>query len=335
MTQNHSEKSGGNTLWLIVIMATAAALLSFAGCVALLPALLLGALTAPLTAAVLRQLTLGKQLLLLLGLSAVSLLLCPSTAIALLYIFVWYGGAFLSVTVAKFTPDLFYIMLYGGFGFLVLTALGMAVVIKEQSGVWDLMSIYTTIENALLTSLDTMETTYKELLGEQFNTLQPLLQTLRNNAEAFVYQILSLFVTLLLGLYLFTIKVGQWISRRLSKPIEVMPLIFYAVPREITFCYLIICVISLFVASDTYIYALDIADTLMSWLFVLAGIGFVEAFTVKKFSLFWRRFLKIALVVGAFISDNFSMGIVFMLLSVAGMFVSMTRRIIIFKGNEK
>lgn len=302
----------------------------------LAPALgiLLGAvILAPLALAVFHDKSLPPALMFGAALSALTLVFAPSPGTALTSIALWFGGAMIIGIFVRRTPDLFPLLMYGGFAFILLVVIGLSAVIKQHYGVFDFFGVFRNIQDVIVTTINEALSLYSEIFKEsEMDLIAPAFEILIEGAEALTYQILWLGITLLGGLYLWTIKIGKTLSRHTEHKVVTMPLMLYGVPREITACYMIITVVSLFVPDD-YIYAFNFFNSAMSYLYVLAGIGFFDALAQGKWkwSLSGRTAFKCLLLGIAFLSDCFGSGILFTILTIVGIYISISR-VIVFKN---
>ena len=288
---------------------------------------------APLSLAVFHNKSLPFSVIFCASLSVLTLVFAPTLGTALTSIALWFGGAMIIRTFARYTPDLFPVLMYGGFTFILLAVIGVAVIIKQYYGVFDFFGVFRNIQDTIVATVNEVLDLYAQMFSEkEMEMFAPAFDILIQGAEALTYQILWLCVTLLGGLYLWTIKMGKKLSRYTEHKLLTMPLMLYGVPREITACYMIITVISLFVSGD-YTYAFNFFNSAMSYLYVLAGIGFFDALAQGKWkwSPLGRTAFKCLLLGVAFVSDCFGSGILFMLLTIVGIYISISR-VIVFKN---
>ncbi|MBQ6947095.1 MAG: hypothetical protein IJN42_03520, partial [Clostridia bacterium] len=133
-----------------------------------------------------------------------------------------------------------------------------------------------------------------------------------------------------------TLQVGKRLCRKAGLPLQVLPLQLLAVPAEITVAYMIVYTVGMFLINTDYGYALVIANVLVGYLFVLAGIGWVDS-KMQKFPAALRTLIKTILLFAAFFRENLVVGIVYNLLMLPGLFISLSRRVIIHrnKGDDQ
>ncbi len=317
----------------------AASLLSMAGGM-VHPALSLLAglfLLPPLMLTVLRQYSTPAALWLWAGTGGICILLAPSTSWGILFAVIWLTSAMILRLITDRTIDLFTTLLYGGSLYLGLILLAGALIVKEHYGVFDFAGVFTSLEQALSTAITKISDLYQKYLPAQdFESLYaPLFEQFKANTEGFVYRIFNLILVLLGGWYLFTLKISQNLCRLYHKKIATAPLILYGVPREIAICYIILYVVSMFV-GDTYYYAFQIAMTLTGFLLIPAGVGMVDAFMYKRPALL-RTTVKTLLLVLSFWGYFFGAGIAHTILMIAGLYVSLSRRVVFrqSKGENK
>lgn len=290
-----------------------------------------------LTLTALRQYSLPSAALLWLGMSCMTVLSAPSIAWGVLLAVAWYAGAMILRVGTDWTLDLFPLLLYGGSLYLLLLVIGVALTVKDSYGVYDFKAVFTAAEEFFRTALESARDLYASVLPKQEyeRIYQPLLESLINETEAMVYQVISFALVLFGGWYFFTLKISQHLCRPLHRRISAAPMILYGVPREIAWCYLLLWGVSLFI-GDTYYYAFNIALTLTGFLLVPAGVGVVDGF-MHKWHPTLRTLLKALMLVLAFLGNYLGSGIIYTVLMVGGLYISLFRRIVFrqMKGDHK
>lgn len=295
-----------------------------AGCV-LLP---------PFALAALRQVPRLHALLAGAGLAALCLLGAPTMGTGALLFMLWYGAAVILDQFIRTGPDLFGTLLYGGSLFGGLSCAAFCWTVRDYYGVWDIRGVFTALENTLLRALEQLEQFYAQLLqGQELEGVLADLELLRSSTEGFAYQWIALALTLICLQYFLTLKAGQFLCRKCPQTVTTLSLWMLSVPREITLAYMILYLVSMFFMTGEYYYAISIAISLLGYLFVLVGIGWVDT-KLHKQSAGLRAFVKLALVLLAVVSENFFFGLSYTLLCVLGIFCSLSRQVIIRrKGN--
>lgn len=288
----------------------------------------------PITLAALQRYPTTHALMIGAGLGIMCFCGAPGIGIGLVLFALWYGGALILRVGTALTPDLFPQLLYGGSLLIGLVTAGVCIALREYYGVWDIRSIFTALENVMLGSLDQMEQMMKlvftgEVLQQQITSLE----LMRQNISAFAYQWISLILCLLILLYLWTLKAGQFLCRRLQQPIRVLSLWMFTVPREITVAYILLFMASLFTYGTDYQYAMTVVVSVSGFLFVLVGIGWLDT-KMQKLAGSARAFIKGLLLVLAVISENVSSGILYSLLMIPGIFISLSRQIIVRRTKD-
>ncbi len=321
-----------------LVIAAASLLSTASGIIHPVVSLLLGLIILPpLALTVLRQYSTPAALWLWAGISGVCIMLAPSAAWGILFAASWLAGAAILRLATDLTIDLFPTLLYGGSLYLGLVLLGVALIVKEHYGVFDFGGIFTAMEQTIASAITKISDLYQKYLPAQdFERLYaPLFEQFIAGTEGFVYRIFNFVLILLGGWYLFTLKISQNLCRLYHKKIATAPIILYGVPREIAVCYIILYIVSVFI-GDTYYYAFQIALTLTGFLFIPAGVGMVDAFMHKRPALL-RTFLKTLMLLVAFWGYFFGAGIVHTVLMIAGLYVSLSRRIVFrqSKGENK
>lgn len=273
-------------------------------------------------------------------LMACAALLCmmgaPSYGWGATLFMLWYGPAILQCILLEFSPDLFDVLLYGGSLYGGLTCGAVCWAIRDHYGVWDIRGAFTAVEQMMLRAVDQMEQLYTQVLpaGEELQTLQAQLDILRQGSEAFVYQWLGMGLTLLGLQYFLSLKAAAEVYRNTDQPIIVSELWSLSVPRSITVVYMLTYLLEMFWVQNDYYFALNIANTLMGYLFVLVGIGWVDC-KMKNQQRPLRIFVKLVLVLLSVISQSM-MGLAYSLLSIIGIFLSFNRQFIIRrKGDDQ
>ncbi len=318
------------TILLGAAVITASATFSLLGTVVnpMLPLLLGLAFLPILMLTVLRQYTMPASLFLWAGISGICILLAPNISWGALYAIVWLSGAMILRVMTDITVDLFALLMYGGSLYLGLIVLGVALVIKDHYGVFDFAAVFAQVENAIVSFITKIGQVYEQFLPAQDyeRLLAPMLQTYIENAEAFVYQILTFGLVLFGGWYFFTLKIAQNFCRLLGQKIAAAPMIFYGVPREIALCYIFLFILSGFI-GDPYYYAFRIAMTLTGFLLIPAGVGLVDTF-MHKWPSALRSLLKTLMLVLSFLGHFFGSGITYTVLMIGGLYISLFRRIV-------
>ncbi len=288
-----------------------------------------GLLLAPVSLAVFRSFPRARALLFGLGLGVMCLVGAPTVGIGLLLFVLWYGAAILSDQMTRSSPELFPALFYGGTlqGFAFCGA--VCVCIKEHYGVWDIRGIFTAMERAVGQAIDLVEKTYATLLTEEsMAQMSAQLDLLRQGIESFVYLCICMVLSAVLLHFFLTLKTGVRLCERVGIPYPVLPLRLLVVPPEITTAYLLVTFISIFFMNSDYFYALLIANVLMGYLFVLVGIGWVDS-KMQKLPVALRNLIKLALLGAAFFRENLFYGIAYQLLQLPGIFISLSRRVIV------
>ncbi len=267
------------------------------------------------------------------ALFAVSTLVGQSAGVLLFALL--FGSALVLAPLTRRTPDLFPILFFGGSLFLALVVLGAALVIKGHYGVFDFRSVYAALEQRILSTVDQIAAAYSSVFGAQADDMMNTLKAMiAQNIDAYVMQIITLMATLLLGLHLWTLKAAQFITRK-SRSIFVIGFQLFTVPRSITGAFMVTYCIGIFTIGTDYQYAFSLANTLMGYLFVLCGIGFIDLLLSAKAPAAARTAVKIILLLAAFISDSFLSGVIYSFLMALGVFVSFTRKLTILKQQRK
>lgn len=246
-----------------------------------------------------------------------------------------FGSALVLAPLTRRTPDLFPILFFGGSLFLALVVLGTALVIKGHYGVFDFRSVYASLEQSILSAVDQIAAAYSSVFGAQADDMMSTMKAMiAQNIDAYVMQIITLTATLLLGLYLWTLKAAQFITRK-SRSIFVIGFQLFTVPRSITGAFMVTYCIGIFTIGTDYQYAFSLANTLMGYLFVLCGIGFIDLLLSAKAPAAARTAVKIILLLAAFISNSFLSGVISSFLMALGVFVSFTRKLTILKQHKE
>ena len=289
----------------------------------------------PVTLAVLHRLPNKRAPIVVCGLLAICLLGAPNLGTGALLFVLWYGAAAVARLFTRRTPDLVSIVLYGGSLFGALFCFAFCWAVRDYYGVWDIRGVFTALENLFLNAADGLEQMCRMIYRDA--QLQEMLETvelLRASTEAMAYKLIAFVLSIVCLQFLLTIKGAGFLTRKDQYPLRTLPLWMFNVPRELVYGYLITYVISFFMLMSDYYYALDVALTLMGYLFVLTGIGVVDGKLIKQTPAL-RNLVKIVLLLAAVLGEGLAGGIIYTLLSLSGIFMSLRRQVIITrKGSD-
>ncbi len=328
------EKKQRSTILYAAVMILAGFALLMAGQRFILLWMVGALLLPPITLAALQRYSLRQALWIGGGLAVMCLCGTESMGIGMVLFALWYGGALILRIGTALTPDLFPQLLYGGSLYLGLIAVGICVALREYHGVWDIRSIFTALENGMLASMDQIEQFWRSFFtGESLQMQLDNLELLRTNVSALVYQLITLGICGLLLLYLWTLKAGQFLCRR-QRPIQVLSLWMFTVPREITFVYILTFLISLFTYDSDYHYALNTILSVSGFLFVLVGIGWLDT-KMQKLASSARTAIKGILLLLAVFSETMAGGIVYSVLMIPGIMISLSRQVIVRRNHPE
>ncbi len=215
------------------------------------------------------------------------------------------------------TANLYDNIFYGGSIFIAFLALSAIVLAREFFGVWDIQGIFRAIENTYLESITVMEQLYTELLSaEQFSVMAPILEELRQNITELSFRLISMLLSGALVWYYLSLLWGK----RIGKIADGHSL--FIIPRGVGPIYIVSYILSLFAETELY-YPLDVALTLLGYLFVISAVEGIANHPLRPKR---RNLLAVLLLLAAYISKSLMFGIVYIVLLLLGIFTSSIHR---------
>lgn len=279
----------------------------------------------PLTLTFLCRGKTSTNLVILASLAILTLAATRNIGVSALLFTLCFGTSVVLWALTYQTPDLFPILLYGGSIFIGLIVLSASLTIYSHYGVFDFRGVFNAMENQVVRALEQAGELYKAVLGAEYaEKITETVTMLTKSADSFVYQIILQGLVLALGQYFWTLKSAQFLNHKTAFAPKVITVRLFTIPKSVVTAFVITYSLQFFTYGTDYEYAFEIANMLMGWMFVLCGIGFCDLMLSAKVKNTGRMVIKIILLMLAGISN-----IIYTILMVLGVFVSMTRRLVI------